>query len=229
MPTLETSIQTNALPDALLLATTGGLLDVVVFLNHGQVFANAMTGNVIFLGIAVLGKNWKDVIPHLVPIGGFICGVATSKHVRSRLPELSVLLLGLSFEMMALFVLGWLPSSFPHTAFTAIIAFVSAFQVASYRRVERFTYNSTFVTGNLRDMVEGLYDATLPGATAEIREKGHAQALYLGLICLCFFVGAVIGAWAAPRLANYSLWLVEPLLITAALRALLRRTRQTSA
>jgi hypothetical protein len=34
--------------------------------------------------------------------------------------------------------------------FTAIIAFVSAFQVTSYPRVERFFYNSTFVTGNLR-------------------------------------------------------------------------------
>jgi len=32
----------------MLLAITGGLLDAVVYLNHGHVFANAMSGNVIF-------------------------------------------------------------------------------------------------------------------------------------------------------------------------------------
>jgi uncharacterized membrane protein YoaK (UPF0700 family) len=229
MPPADTSPPSNALLDAMLLAATGGLLDAVVYLNHGHVFANAMTGNVIFLGIAVLGHNWKDIVPHLVPLGGFFVGVITSKHMRSRLAEHSVLLLGLIFEAFALFALGWLPFSFPHMAFTAIIAFVSAFQVASYRRVERFSYNSTFVTGNLRDMAEGLYEAAALGATPEAREKGHAQALDLGLICLCFLCGAVLGAWAAPRFGNHSLWLTEPLLLTAVLRAVSRgRLRKSS-
>ena len=52
----------------MLLATTGGLLDAIVYLNHGHVFANAMTGNVIFLGIAILGRDWVDIVPHLVPL-----------------------------------------------------------------------------------------------------------------------------------------------------------------
>jgi uncharacterized membrane protein YoaK (UPF0700 family) len=217
-----TSVQSNALPNAMLLASTGGLLDAITYLSHHHIFANAMTGNVIFLGVAVLGHDWKDVVLHIVPIVGFIAGVATSKHMRSRLSEHSVLLLGLSFEIVALFLLGWL--TFPNMVFIAIIAFVSAFQVASYRRVQRFAYNSTFMTGNLRDMVEGLYEATIPSATPEMREKGRTQALYLGLICVSFFAGAVVGAWATPRFGDYSLWLAEPLLITAALRAFFQRS-----
>jgi uncharacterized membrane protein YoaK (UPF0700 family) len=218
MPAISPSIQPNALPNALLLATTGGLLDAVVYLNHGHVFANAMTGNVIFLGIAVLGHDWNEIIPHLVPLAGFLCGVTTSKHMRSRFSEASVLLLGLAFEALALFLLGWLPLTFPHMAFTIVIAFVSAFQVASYRRVERFSYNSTFVTGNLRDMCEGLYDAAT-STTPETRDKGLSQAIDLGLICLCFLIGAVLGAWAAPRFGNYSLWLAEPFLLIAVLHS----------
>jgi uncharacterized membrane protein YoaK (UPF0700 family) len=217
MPSSASSAQSNPLFNALLLAASGGLLDAVVYLNHGRVFANAMTGNVIFLGIAVLGRNWGEIVPHLVPIGGFLAGVTASKHMRSRHSERSVLLFGLAFEAIALFALGWLPLSFPHMAFTAIIAFVSAFQVASYRRVERFSYNSTFVTGNLRDVAEGFYEGVSPSSTPETREKGLAQARDLGLICLCFLCGATLGAWAAPRLGNYSLWLTEPLLLTAAL------------
>jgi uncharacterized membrane protein YoaK (UPF0700 family) len=225
MPTnAGVSVQPNALPDAMLMAATGGLLDAVAYLSHGHVFANAMTGNVIFLGIAVLGHDRRDVILHLIPIVGFLAGVIASKHMRSSFNERSVLLLGLTFEILAIFLLGWLPFSFPNMVFIAIIAFVSAFQVASFRRVERYSYNSTYVTGNLRDTAEGFYDAIAADATPEIREKGQAQALDLGLICLCFFVGAVIGAWATPRLANYSLWLTEPLLITVALRAFRQRS-----
>ena len=37
------------------------------------------------------------------------------------------------------------------------------------------------------------------------------------LISLCFLAGAVLGAWAAPRFANHSLWIAEPLLIAVAL------------
>jgi hypothetical protein len=55
----------TALPAAMLLAATGGLLDAVVYLNHGHVFANAMTGNVIFLGISALGRDWADVGHHI--------------------------------------------------------------------------------------------------------------------------------------------------------------------
>jgi uncharacterized membrane protein YoaK (UPF0700 family) len=220
MPFADSAQQPNALTNALLLATTGGLLDAVVYLNHGHVFANAMTGNVIFLGIAVLGHDWGDVAPHIVPLAGFFAGVLASKHVRSHLDERTVLLLGVAFEALALFVLGWLPNSFPHMGFTVIIAFVSAFQVASYRRVERFSYNSTFVTGNLRDVAEGVYEATSPSSAPETREKGLAQALDLGLICVCFLTGAILGAWAAPRFGNHSLWFAEPFLLAAGLRSL---------
>jgi uncharacterized membrane protein YoaK (UPF0700 family) len=229
MPTSDihdTSLQPDALPDAMLLATTGGLLDAVVFLNHGHVFANAMTGNVIFLGIAVLGRKWGNIIPRLVPLVGFVGGVLTSKHLRSRLGIRSVRL-GLILEMATIFALGWLPAAFPQAAFTAIIAYVAAFQVTSFRRVDRFAYNSTFITGNLRDIAEGLYDALTPHSarhsTPETRETGLSQARALGFISLCFLAGAIVGAWAAPRLGNFSLWLTEPLLLAVAVNTFRKR------
>jgi uncharacterized membrane protein YoaK (UPF0700 family) len=206
----------------MLLATTGGLLDAIVYLNHGHVFANAMTGNVIFLGIAFLGRDWGDIVPHLVPLAGFFAGVLTSKHLRTRLGIRSVIF-GLLLEITTIFVLGWLPNGFPQALFTLIIAYVAAFQVASFRRVDRFAYNSTFITGNLRDVAEGLYDAfnssAAPYSSPEIRERGLSQARALGLICLCFLTGAVLGAWAAPRFGNYSLWLAEPPLLAVAIHA----------
>jgi uncharacterized membrane protein YoaK (UPF0700 family) len=212
----QDSVQPAALLDAMLLAATGGLLDVLVFLLHGHVFANSMTGNVVFLGIAMLGRDWADIVPLLFPLAGFFLGVLTSKHLRTRLGIHSVLL-GLALEIVTIFTLGWLPVSFHHMAFSGIIAYVAAFQVASFRRVDRFAYNSTFMTGNLRDVAEGLYEALTSNSTAETREKGLSQARDLGLICLCFLLGAILGAWAAPRFANRSLWFAEPFLLAVAL------------
>lgn len=223
----QDSVQPAALPDAMLLAATGGLLDAIVYLNHGRVFANAMSGNVIFLGIAILGRDWSDIAPHVIPLAGFLAGVLTSKHLRTRLGMRSVIL-GLALEILAIFALGWLPNSFPEMAFTGIIAYVAAFQVASFRRVDRFAYNSTFITGNLRDVAEGLYEAITPKATPEAREKGLSQARALGLICLCFLLGAILGAWSSPRFGNFSLWLAEPFLLTVAVLTFRRPTAPAS-
>ena len=222
MPLPDPATQPDALSDAMLLATTGGLLDAITYLNYRHVFANAMSGNVIFLGIAILGRDWSDIAPHLIPLVGFFAGVTTSKHLRSSL-GLRAVPLGLALEILGVFILGWLPRSFPPMALTGVLAYVAAIQVAGFRRVDRFAYNSTFMTGNLRDMAEGFYEAFAPSSPPEIREKGLSQARDLGLISLCFLAGAVLGAWAAPRFFNYSLWLAEPLLIAVAIISVCRR------
>lgn len=227
MPLTDPATQPDALSDAMLLATTGGLLDAITYLNHGHVFANAMTGNVIFLGIAILGRDWREIAPHLIPLVGFFAGVTTSKHLRTRLGPRCVLL-SLGLEILVVFILGWLPGTFPEMLFTGTLAYVAAIQVASFRRVDRFAYNSTFMTGNLRDVAEGFYDVLTSPSTPETRERGLSQARDLGLICLCFLAGAILGAWAAPRFFNYSLWLAEPLLLAVAIISFRRHLRLAS-
>jgi uncharacterized membrane protein YoaK (UPF0700 family) len=218
----------SRLSDALILASTGGVLDAFVYLNHGHVFANTMTGNIVLLGVAALGHHWREVIPHLMPILGFFAGVSSSRHLRARSHR--AVIIALAFEIITLFVLGWMPSGFPDTLFTAIIAYVAAFQVTSFRHVNQLSFNSTFITGNLRNAIEGAHDALDPSGTPETRENGRVQSLNLGLICLCFLAGAALGAWAAPHLANRSLWITEPLLLFVALRSLrsLQQTPQPS-
>ena len=219
MPTSDPALQTNSLFDASLLAATGGLLDALVYLNHSHVFATAMTGNLIFLGIAAISRNWNEIIPHSVPLIGFVFGVLTSKHLRTRFGIRS-LIVSLVLEILTVFALGWLPNSFPDMVFTGIIAYVAALQVASFRRVDRFAFNSTFITGNLRDVAEGLYETQTPTSSPETREEGRTQARDLGLVSLSFLAGAICGAWAAPRFANHCLCIAEPLLIAVAIHCL---------
>jgi uncharacterized membrane protein YoaK (UPF0700 family) len=216
MPTASKDEPANVpelLPTALLLAATGGLLDAVTYMNHGHVFANAMTGNTIFLGISMLTRDWIGVLQHTVPLVAFFAGIVTSKFMRARL-GLAARPVGIALEIGTLAVMGALPAGFPEMLFVAMVAFASSLQMASFRHVGAFSYNSTFLTGNLRDAAEGLYDALAPGATDRAaRRTALSKACELGLICLCFLVGAMVGAMAAPRLRNHSYWLPEPLLL----------------
>jgi uncharacterized membrane protein YoaK (UPF0700 family) len=203
---------------AVLLAAAGGLVDAVVYLIHGNVFANAMTGNVIFLGISAVSHNLREAVAHIIPILAFLAGVAASRFLRLlpyRQAALSVLLL----ESITLGIAGLLPLSFPQMAFTAIISFVSAFQVSTFRQVGRFSYNSTFVTGNLRELSDSFFNSFIQ-TDPELRQEGLAKSRKLTFICLAFLGGAMLGAWGAHHLGNYTLWLAEPFLLLTALQVL---------
>ena len=211
MPEPNLTPQSDTLLAASLLAATGGLLDAVVYLDHGHVFANAMTGNVILLGISALSHDWMQVARHVSPLVAFLTGVVASRFLRV-FPRNYAAIAVLMLEIVVLLIAGSLPDSFPDLLFTAIISFVSAFQVSTFRTVGRFTYNSTFVTGNLRDMSESFVNGFLEVDPATGR-KSLARSRKLGIICLFFLLGAMLGAWGSPRFADRTLWFAEPFLI----------------
>jgi uncharacterized membrane protein YoaK (UPF0700 family) len=204
MPSPNPANAPEPLPAALLLAATGGLLDGFVYLNHGHVFANAMTGNVVLLGIDLLTKDYAQCLRHLAPLAAFFLGVTTSKLVQSRLSGRASTY-GLALELAVLMIASLLPLDFPE------MAFVSSFQITSFRRVGTLTYSSTFVTGNLRDMAVGFYEMAA-SSTPEDRLAGRLKARHLGLICFAFLLGVMTGAWAAPRFFNHTLWIAGLLL-----------------
>jgi uncharacterized membrane protein YoaK (UPF0700 family) len=225
-PKAESVLNPRDVLTAILLAAAGGLLDAVVYLDHGHVFANAMTGNTIFMGIAAIQGDWAQVVRHLIPLCAFLCGVIAARTIHHAPLRHSALLV-LALEAAALCGVGVLPPSFPQLAFTGTIAFVSAFQVATFRRVGRFTYNSTFITGNLRMVAEGTFDwlvapRSLPEMTPEARTKGRAQALKLGAICLSFLIGALLGAFVSPRFPHHAILFAEPFLLATFAITLLR-------
>jgi uncharacterized membrane protein YoaK (UPF0700 family) len=209
----------GSLPAAMLLACTGGGLDAFVYLDHGHVFAAAMTGNGIFLGVAVLQHNWPQAGRHLVLIASFVAGVFCSKALAGTLKRHAITV-GLLGEIGVLFFASWLPGSFPDGVFVPMLAVVAAYQVASFRTADSYSYNSTFMTGNLRNAIDGLYDAFTPGH----RESGLRQFRELALIVASFLTGAIGGAVLAPRLFNHTLWFLDlPLLVVLAV--VVRRSR----
>ncbi len=204
-----------------LLATAGGYLDGYTFVGHGHVFANAMTGNVVLLGIEVLGSERQRAYTHLPPILTFLCGVWVAKllHLRAMNhlipnPYAAVLIL----EIALLSILSCLPSTCPDILITTIVAFTASLQVQTFRTVQGHSYTSTFTTGNLRSLSEALFDCvTRPDQRVEAAYKARVFAI----ICVGFLFGAAAGGSITHVMGNKALW-VELFFLVFALRKTLR-------
>jgi uncharacterized membrane protein YoaK (UPF0700 family) len=197
------------------LVTAGGFLDGYTFVGHGHVFTNAMTGNVVLLGIEMLSFQRQQALNHLTPLVTFVVGIwaARALHLRATdrgrpSPYAAVLL----WEIGILFMVSWLPASCPDIVITTCVVFAASLQVQTFRTVLGHAYTSTFTTGNLRNLSEAIFDrVTHPDSKRESENK----ARIFGIICTCFLIGATGGAYATRRIGNHALWVELVLLLLA--------------
>jgi len=194
----------GSMTSAMLLAFTGGAIDAFVYLNHGHVFAAAQTGNGVLFGVAILNHDTAQAVRRLVPIVAFILGALSAKALASLLKRHAARV-GLLCEITILFAASWLPGSFPDMAFIALIAAVTAYQITSFRTADVYSYNSTFLTSNLREAVEGLYDTFHPAT----RDAGLHKFRAFALLVPSFMAGALAGALLSPRFFNHTLWFID--------------------
>lgn len=192
----------STLPIACLLSLSGGFLDAFTYVAHGGVFANAMTGNIILMGVSATAGDWRQALNHVPPLIAFLVGVWVAQALRlprgdPRWPAL----LSLILEIAVLAVIAFLPRSFPDVWIVLSIAFAAAVQNSSFTRVGAWSYNSVVTTGNLRRFGETLFGGAVPRRNDGMLE----QALVFGAICAAFLAGALIGGLSTRMLHNAAL------------------------
>jgi len=194
----------SAVGVACLLSLSGGFLDAFTYLGHGQVFANAMSGNVVLLGAMAAVGNWRQAIRHIPPLIAFMVGVFAAQAMRLPVARTGArwpALLSLILEIVVLTVIAFLPRAFPDIWIVLSISFAAALQNSSFTKVRNWSYNSVMTTGNLRRFAEGLFTGSVPKRDPEILERTRI----FGAIILCFLAGAFIGGLTTGRLHNAAL------------------------
>lgn len=189
----------------ILLAFTGGFLDAYTYILRGSVFANAQTGNIVLLGINIANGNISKVIYYFVPILAFAFGIFLTDIIKRNFSIKKLIhwrQIVIMFEIIILFIIGFLDNTIPNLFINVSISFVCALQVASFRKLAGLGYATTMCTGNLRSSIDKL--------STFIFEKDK-NALFEGLLYLAiiimFIFGAAIGTILIKIISYSAIWI----------------------
>ena len=137
---------------------SGGLQDAYTYLCRGKVFANAQTGNIVLFSAHLFEGEWALSASYLVPLLAFMLGVFVAECVHRRYKSMEKVhwrQLIILAEIVLLFLVGFLPQSV-NTLANALVSFVCAMQVQTFRKVRGHAYASTMCIGNMRSGTEAL-------------------------------------------------------------------------
>lgn len=185
-----------------LLALAGGFFDVYTYLCRGGVFANAQTGNMVLLGIALAGGDWAHALHYIFPIAAFALGVAAAEWVKLRYKDKTVRFhwrqLVVLAEILLVAAVAFLPQA-ANTLVNTIVSFICALQVESFRKLRGSAFATTMCTGNLRSATEQFVRWR---SDADVEALGKARR-YAAIIAW-FIAGAAIGVLCARWLGGHA-------------------------
>lgn len=193
-----------------LMALVGGFLDAYTFVSRDGVFANAQTGNFVLLGVEMAQGKFEQAFLHIPPILAFILGAAVAETFKlwqgKRLfqaPGRAVLLL----EMVLLLIVGFLPVEIPNMFITIVIAFVASIQFSTFRKLSKWNFNTTTVTGNLLTTTKAAYSAIFIHD-----QEGADQAIRFIIVLFSFLLGALVGAISTSNFEAKAIWIAAGIL-----------------
>jgi uncharacterized membrane protein YoaK (UPF0700 family) len=180
-------------------------MDAWVYMDHGHVFANAQTGNVVLFGIHVAAGDFTAAARHVPSIMAFILGLVSSRLTAAWLKKagLNSRNVRLTVECVLLVALALIASRLPNGAVTACVGFIAAVQITSLSHIGDVTFNTGMTTGNLL----GAFSAASAVLYDPASKKDRTRAIALGSICLAFAAGAVLGGFFTLHFGDQTLFI----------------------
>lgn len=201
----------DSVPCGILLALSGGCMDAYSYLFHGQVFANAQTGNMLLLGVNIAAGNFAIATNYIWPVLFFAIGIiiadifnAVKKIKIIHWRQISVLL-----EAIILTAVAFMPELSDDVA-NALISFACGIQVQSFRAIRGNSITTTMCIGNFRSGTSNLDRFLFTKEKSYLRKS----LLYYGII-VSFVAGAIIESVLIRILGRYAILFSSALLLIA--------------
>lgn len=194
-----------------LLMAVSGMLGAYTFTLRGGAFCNAQTANIVIMSIAIGQGRWLDGLYFLIPISAYLLGSYISEILPTPVKSRHFLrwdtwLIG--FELLTVFLLGFVPLDVPYQPIQIIVNFVASMQYNTFRQAEGIPMATTFCTNHVRQ---------LGVAAAKVRRKHDSVAAHRGKVHLAmlisFFAGGVLMSFAAQRIEEKAIWIAVPPLL----------------
>jgi uncharacterized membrane protein YoaK (UPF0700 family) len=174
----------------------GAFIDSYVFLAHGHVFAQFMTGNLTFIGLGIVEPDVIEFWRPLSAVAAFAVGVAvgTRLSARWRGTPAKLAFVTLACLVGALCVVGSLPDTVPHPLIVVVLALPSGMQIATFRRLGPVSFMSAAMTGDIVRTVENLLHA-VQEPSRDTRLVARIDVSGLVFFVLGAFIGALMTRW----------------------------------
>ena len=186
---------------AYLLTAVGGYLDAYTYFKRGGVFANAQTGNIVKLGIALANGAHDAYLTYLIPICSFALGLLFALGIKEYLERRELRLVRrsvLAAEIVGLAIVGLIPLKDEWNLLAnSIVSFVAAMQYETFTTFRGEAIVTTMSTGNLRKMVDSLFDGIVHHDAAKL----HRAGVFLSIIAT-FTFGAFLGTRGCDALGR---------------------------
>ena len=199
-----------------LLIFAGGMMGAYTYNLRGGVFCNAQTANVVLMALAFGHGQWQKGFYYLIPITAYFAGAAVSEALPSGIRHRNFLRWDtclIAFEILILFLLGFVPLTWPAQIVQVTINFICSMQYNTFRQAEGIPMATTFVTNHIRQT--GIWTVTA------IRKKDPAarsRAWKHFRMVAVFFLGGLLLTLCCSALQAKAIWVaVLPLAVTLVL------------
>ena len=182
---------------------SGGLQDAYTYCCRDKVFANAQTGNIVLMSTHLFAGDWAGVFRYFVPLISFMAGIFVAECVHRRykcMEKVHWRQLIILAEIVLLFFVGFLPQEV-NTFANALVSFVCAMQVQTFRKVNGYAFASTMCIGNMRSGMDSLCSWVLNRNPAALKKSFY----YWGIILL-FALGAGLGSLTLDLCGAKAIW-----------------------
>ena len=212
----------DAFRTALFIILSGGYQDAYTYCCRGKVFANAQTGNIVLMSVNLFNGDLQKAVRYVIPLLAFLAGIIAAESVHHRFKNIEKIhwrQIVILCEIIMLFAVGFMPQGL-NAAANALVSFVCAMQVQTFRKVRGHAYASTMCIGNMKNGAEALCAYFHSGDKRILAKAG----VYFGVILL-FAVGAGIGGAVTAHIGERAIW-VSCALLTVSFCIMFKRERR---
>ena len=190
-----------------LLTVAGGMMGLYTYSLRGQVFSNAQTGNIVKMAAAIGWGRYSVAMYYLIPFTAYILGTILSEILPQKVRNThfirwDTMLVGI--EIVVLFLVGFIPFTWPDQIVQVIICFLCAMQFNTFRQAEGVPMATTFLTNHVRQI--GISIARII-KHHEQEAEARAKMLKHVKIILAFMFGGITVTALAPYMRERTIWL----------------------
>lgn len=190
-----------------LLAVAGGMMGLYTYSLRGQVFCNAQTGNIVKMAAAIGWGRYSVALYYLIPFMAYVLGTIISEILPEKVSRTIFIrwettLVGT--EILVLFMIGFIPFTWPDQIVQVMINFLCAMQFNTFRQAEGIPMATLFVTNHVRQI--GISIARIIKHHEQEAEARAKMLKHVKLIAAFMFGGIIVTALSSV-LRERTIWL----------------------